>query len=632
MKPIKISQSSHPLESYGEPERIAAIFYWFIALIGVGLVLGAIILFISNTEGTTFGLTAIGVGFVPILASAFLVRRHKFEWAAALLAMILMVLITVLATNSLGIHHISNLAFPVILVIASLVMRKRVMAILTLFAIGCAAWLVFGELSGAYVPSTLVSSVPGDFFTVTVIIITTAVMVRLITESLFQSNRRLQAELEERKLAEERIQWLARTDSLTNLVNRREFERRLRGALTSAKERNLTHILCYMDLDQFKIVNDTAGHAAGDKLLKQIAELLSGMFRQRDTFARLGGDEFGLLLENCELEQALVISNQILAEINAFSFAWEGNSFHIGVSIGVVPITADMENVGQILSQADIACYSAKDLGRNRVYVYHRDDDETAERHGAIIQVARMREAISQDQFLLYCQPIAQFPGNRSDFKFYEVLLRLKNDENEIILPDVFIPPAERYGLMLAIDHWVIRKTFETITSQDLGEFQFAINLSGNSLDDDALLEFVLNQLQHFKISPNQICFELTETAAIRHLNQAQKFIREFQLRGGKIALDDFGSGFSSFRYLKSLQVDYIKIDGAFVTNMLANPDDQAIVEAITDVAHTLGIHVIAEHVIDEGTIDQLRKIGVEGVQGYGIGHPVPMEEAFSER
>jgi diguanylate cyclase (GGDEF)-like protein len=629
MKPKQKMRSSHPLESYGDPRHIAKIFYSFIGLISLGLLLGAIITITADTAGTAFAVQAMFIGLIPVLASAILVRRGNFEAAAAVLAMILMVLITALSTNSLGIHHIANLAFPVILVIASLVMRKRVMAIITLFAIGCAAWLVFGELSGAYTPSTLERSVPGDFFTTTVIILTTAVMVRLITESLFQTNRRLLEELEERKLAEERIHWLAKTDSLTNLVNRREFERRLEGVLVSANESDLTHVLCYMDLDQFKIVNDSAGHAAGDELLRQISKLLSGMFRQQDTFARLGGDEFGLLLENCQLEQAKAICDRILAEVNNFSFAWGGNRFHIGVSIGVVPITAEVENISQILSQADIACYSAKDLGRNRVYVYHRDDSETAQRHSAIKQVARMREALINDQFHLYCQPIAQLEDDQSDFSFYEILLRMVNDENNLVLPDVFIPPAERYGLMPAIDRWVIRKAFETMFRISSDKIQFAINLSGNSLDDDTLLDYVLNQLREFPISPDRICFEITETAAIRHLNEAGEFIREFQARGGKIALDDFGSGFSSFRYLKSLQVNYIKIDGAFITNMIGNPDDQAFVEAIASVAHTLGIHVIAEHASNQETIDQLRKIGVESIQGYGIGYPAPIEDVF---
>ena len=444
-----------------------------------------------------------------------------------------------------------------------------------------------------------------------------------------QIYRELEQELGERTRIEEKMRKLARTDSLTDLFNRREFENRLERALQSAKKRNLFHVLCYLDLDQFKIVNDTAGHAAGDELLKQVSSLLSGLFRQRDTLARLGGDEFGLLLENCQLDRALVICDEILDKVHEFPFVWEGKIFHISVSIGVVPVTSEKDNINQVLSQADIACYSAKDLGRNRVFVYQMDDNETVQRHSEILQASRLRDAIVHDRFLLCCQPIMQFSGDRFSIGLYEILLRMLNDEEDLVLPGVFIPPAERYGLMSAIDRWVIRKTFTAISRHNIGEWQIAIYLSGNSLADEGLLDYVLKQLKEFSVSPTQICFEITETAAIHQLSNAQKFIQAFRELGGKIALDDFGSGFSSFRYLKTLPVDYIKIDGAFVSDMLDNPGDQAIVEAITRIAHTLGISVIAEHVTDQKTLERLQEIGVEGVQGYGIGSPIPVEVAW---
>lgn len=436
---------------------------------------------------------------------------------------------------------------------------------------------------------------------------------------------------EERRLSRQ-VTHDAMHDSLTGLVNRREFEKRLERALNSAKERNLSHVLCYLDLDQFKIVNDIAGHAAGDELLKQVGKLLSDLFRQRDTLARLGGDEFGLLLENCQLDQALVICNEVLAKTHDFSFICERKSFQVGVSIGVVPITAEKESVNQLLSQADIACYSAKDLGRNRVYVYQTEDSETVQRHSDIVQASRMKDAIVHNQFLLYCQPIVELAGDHLGFNHYEVLLRMVNDEKNLILPGTFIPSAERYGLMPAIDRWVIRQTFCAMSTHDIQGMQITINLSGNSLNDENLLDYVLEQLNEFSILPEQICFEITETAAIQHLSKAQKFIQAFRELGGKIALDDFGSGFSSFRYLKTLTVDYLKIDGAFVSDMLSNPSDLAMVEAITQMAHTLGIHVIAEHAIDLETINRLREMGVESAQGFGIGFPVPVEEAWKSK
>lgn len=434
---------------------------------------------------------------------------------------------------------------------------------------------------------------------------------------------------EERRLTRQ-VAHDAMHDSLTGLVNRREFEKRLGRALNNAKERNLSHVLCYLDLDQFKIVNDTAGHVAGDELLKQLARLLGGLFRQRDTFARLGGDEFGLLLENCALEQAQVICAQILAKTRDFSFVWDGNNFQVSVSIGITPITAEKESVNQLLSQADIACYAAKDLGRNRYNVYQSEDSETAQRHGEIIQAARMKDAVTNDQFILYCQPIAKLALGSVGFSSYEVLLRMQNDEQKLSLPSAFIPSAERFGLMPAIDRWVIRRTFSAMAKSDLRDVQVTINLSGNSLDDESLLDYVLEQLDEFSIPASQICFEITETAAIHHISKARQFTQAFRERGGKIALDDFGSGFSSFRYLKTLPVDYIKIDGEFVREMLINPNDQAMVEAITQVAHTLGIYVIAEHATNMETVDRLRELGVEGAQGFGIGHPVPVEDAWN--
>ena len=436
---------------------------------------------------------------------------------------------------------------------------------------------------------------------------------------------------EERRLSRQ-VAHDAMHDSLTGLVNRREFERRLERALMNTKEHNSSHILCYLDLDQFKIVNDTAGHAAGDELLRQISGFLGDLFRQRDTFARLGGDEFGLLLENCELEQALVICTEIKAKIRDFPFVWAGHGFQVGVSIGVVPITDEKHSVHQLLSQADVACYSAKDLGRDRIFVYQAEDSDTTQRHREIIQAARMREATFKDQFRLFSQPIVQLKEGQSNPPHHEVLLRMVGNDEHLLLPTAFIPSAERYGLMPAIDRWVIRETLLTLARHGIKEMLININLSGNSLDDETLLEYVLEQLDEFSIPPDHICFEITETAAIHHLSKAQEFIHAFRERGGKIALDDFGSGFSSFRYLKTLPVDYIKIDGGFVSDMLSNPGDLLMVEAITQIAHTLKIQVIAEHTSSQEIIDHLCEIGVDLAQGFAIGFPVSFDAALETK
>jgi diguanylate cyclase (GGDEF)-like protein/PAS domain S-box-containing protein len=433
---------------------------------------------------------------------------------------------------------------------------------------------------------------------------------------------------EARRLSQ-KLEYDARHDSLTGLVNRREFERRLERALVNVKKHGLSHTLCYMDLDQFKIVNDLAGHSAGDELLKQIAKMMGGLFRQRDTFARLGGDEFGLLLENCQLDQALVIANEILAKVRNFPFILAKHSFNIGVSIGIVPITIESESVTELLRQADIACYSAKDLGRDRFHIYQKEDSETTRWHNEMIQASRIQDGLIHDQFQLYCQPIARLTEDGPEVTHYEVLLRMKDSEEQVVLPRAFIPSAERYGLMPKIDRWVIRETFLKIAQYNVQGKLIAINLSGKSLEDETLLEFVLEQLEEFSISLEKICFEITETAAIQHLSKVQQFIQSLKEQGGKVALDDFGSGFSSFRYLKTLSVDYIKIDSEFIKDILSNPDSLMLVEIITLIAHKLGIQVVAENACTREIVNCLFEMGVDWAQGFGIGYPVPVEVAW---
>ncbi|MGD8403413.1 MAG: EAL domain-containing protein [Anaerolineales bacterium] len=417
-------------------------------------------------------------------------------------------------------------------------------------------------------------------------------------------------------------------DTLTGLVNRREFEVRLERSLTSARKRNLQHTLCYLDLDQFKVINDTVGHIAGDEMLKQVSRLLSGMFRHRDTLARLGGDEFGLLLENCPIEKAIEAANKIIDQLSIYQFMWEGQSFRVGVSIGIVSINDHTPNIAQALSEADVACYTAKDLGRGRFHVYQAEDIETAQRHGEILQAVQLREAIDKDLFQLYCQPVVPLVENNSHVQYYELLLRLKGDNNQVILPNTFIPSAERYGLMSSIDRWVLQTALSTLANQlSDRELRLSINLSGNSLNDETLLDFVRTQFNKYSIPPEWICFEITETAAIQNLNRAQYFVSEIRHLGAQVALDDFGSGLSSFRYLKTLSVDFLKIDGSFVKDMLESQSDKAMVTAIHQVGHTMGILTIAEHVEQQEIIAQLQEMGVDYAQGYALGHPKPFDE-----
>jgi diguanylate cyclase (GGDEF)-like protein/PAS domain S-box-containing protein len=429
------------------------------------------------------------------------------------------------------------------------------------------------------------------------------------------------------------LEYDATHDALTGLINRPEFERRLERALASARQYGARHALCYLDLDQFKVVNDTAGHAAGDELLRQINTILAGMFRERDTLARIGGDEFGLLLDNCPLERAQLIAQTMVSNIRNHRFYWEDRTYQIGVSIGLVLITAEARDTAQLLTQADVACYIAKELGRNRVHLYQREDTETAQRHGEMLGAAGLRDALEQGRFRLHYQPIVplRVPGQRP--VHYEVLLRVAYKDSpdahtELVLPAAFIPAAERYGLMGAIDHWVIQAAFREYVER-LGQTgsMIAINLSGNSLSDETLLSFIEAQFYKYAFPPERVCFEITETAAIQNLHRATDLMRALKRRGSQFALDDFGSGMSSFHYLKNLPVDYLKIDGSFVKDMLGNTRDSALVAAINQMSHTLGIQTIAEYAENQAIVERLRELDVDYAQGFFFGHPAPWNQ-----
>ncbi len=432
---------------------------------------------------------------------------------------------------------------------------------------------------------------------------------------------------ETRQLAE-LLAHQATHDALTDLVNRREFERRVAHALVGARRFGTQHALCYLDLDQFKLVNDTAGHVAGDTLLRQIANLLMQKIRSRDTLARLGGDEFGLLLDNCPLDNAFDIAKSLVGTVRDYRFLWKERTFQIGVSIGVAPISVDSEDTGQLLSQADVACYTAKDQGRNRVHVYQLKDSEPARRHTEILRAAELRDALEKDRLRIYCQPIVPLALEHRTATHYELLLRLQDTEGKIVLPGSFIPPAERYGLIGAIDRWVVRTAFNQLGngSGALPSTLITINLSGHSLSSAEFLEFVMHQFDDTNVAAEKICFEVTETAVIHNFNQAMRFITNMKERGCYFALDDFGSGVSSFSYLKRLPVDYLKIDGSFVQNILTDSADLAIVAAITQVGRTMGTKTIAECAETDAIVNQLEQLGVDYAQGYALGYPLPIE------
>ncbi len=435
--------------------------------------------------------------------------------------------------------------------------------------------------------------------------------------------------------SERRLAWQASHDALTGLVNRRQFDRYLEQAVNSATISNAPSCLCYLDLDQFKVVNDTCGHIAGDELLRQVTALLQAQVRSIDILARLGGDEFGLLLHNCRLEQAASIANALRESIEAFRFIWEDKTFRIGVSIGLVGIDDDDCSMSKILSAADVACYAAKNQGRNRVHIYQTSDCELAQQQGDMHWIARIDKALEENRFCLYYQSIVPTSLTAEHGEHYEVLLRLRDEQGELVPPMAFIPAAERYNLMHLIDRWVIRTLFATCaphyrqswqrSQQENYKCLYAINLSGASINDEHFIEFLHQQILMHQIPPQVLCFEITETVAITNLTKAINLIQHFKRLGCSFALDDFGTGMSSFGYLKNLPVDYLKIDGNFVKDILTDTTDLAMTEAINTVGHVMGIKTIAEFVENEAILNKLRALKVDYAQGYGIAKPLPL-------
>lgn len=421
------------------------------------------------------------------------------------------------------------------------------------------------------------------------------------------------------------LSYQAAHDALTGLINRREFDSRLQEALQAVRRGEGPHALLYVDLDQFKVVNDTCGHPAGDRLLRDVTALLQARVRVGDTIARLGGDEFGILLQECDAEQARRIAESIRAAIKEYRFVWNNNAMAIGASIGMAMLGPDTESVASLMSAADIACYAAKDSGRNRVHVY--DANEVDGRHREMYWVARIGRAVEENRLELHAQPIvpagATAPAHGG--AFLELLVRLRDERGELVGPGEFIPAAERYGVMAAIDRWVVQRAVELLRHRRDGEQPlYAVNLSGISLNDTAFIDYVLTTLEDPAIAKG-LCFEITETAAVANLGQAVYFMRELRSRGCRFALDDFGSGLSSFRYLKTLPVDFLKIDGQFVGQVASDPVDRSMVEAICHVGRTLGIQTIAERVESPEVLESLRALGVDFVQGWHLGRPAPV-------
>ena len=441
----------------------------------------------------------------------------------------------------------------------------------------------------------------------------------------------MQDEMQEKiDQATARLVYQASHDALTGLINRREFEQRLERTLLSALQQNREHALCYMDLDQFKVINDSCGHAAGDELLRQLALLLKGNLRERDTLARLGGDEFALLLENCSIPDALEVADTFRAEVQRFRFKWGDRIFDVGMSAGMVAINRDSDTAASLLSAADAACYVAKDRGRNQIHVYESSGHDLVRHRGEMRWVTRIQGALEEDRLRLSWQEIRHTDSVGEPPCHVELLLRMVDDDGSEILPMAFIPAAERYSIMPSIDSWVIEETLRVcqryLAAKREQHCLFAINLSGASLKDPEFRRMLLKCLQENPALGPHLCFEITETAAIGNLAVVNEFIDAMREFGCSFALDDFGSGLSSFTYLKNLKVDFLKIDGAFVRDITTNPIDRSMVEAVHRIGHQMGLKTVAEYVESEQTLAVLREIGVDYVQGNWVHCPEPLE------
>ena len=424
------------------------------------------------------------------------------------------------------------------------------------------------------------------------------------------------------------LTWAASHDALTSLSNRLEFERRLIALLDSVRTERRSHAMLYLDLDQFKVVNDTCGHTAGDELLRQIAEILGKKIRGNDTLARLGGDEFGVLLRDCGVKRAVEIAEMLRHCIVEFHFVWQDKAFEIAASIGLVEINEHSESVASVMSAADSACYMSKDQGRNRVYLYRQDDAEISLRRGQMNWMQRITQALEKNQFRLFRQEIRSLRTDSAHADIgghYEILLRMEAEPGKFTPPMMFLPAGERYQMMPTIDRWVVRAALNHLALQPSSkEVIYAINLSGQSLGDEATLEFIMAQFKQSGVAPQAICFEVTETAAIANISKATRFIMALKGIGCSFSLDDFGSGMSSLAYLKNLPVDYLKIDGAFVRDIVEDPIDFSMVDAVNSIAHVMGIKTIAEFVENQAIYDKLKLMGVDYVQGHYIHKPEP--------
>ncbi len=455
------------------------------------------------------------------------------------------------------------------------------------------------------------------------------------SDGIFKGYRGTGSDITESFRLSQQLSYQARHDSLTGLANRHEFDVQLQRLVQSIQVNDEScHALCYLDLDRFKVINDTYGHLAGDELLRQLSESMKLTVRKNDTLARIGGDEFAVLMQHCTLQQAQRIANELRHCVEDFRFEWEHKTLRVAVSIGLMPINSVALDSSDILNCADAACYTAKKQGRNRIHVYRDDDMDIAQHHSELRWVDRINQALENDNFVLFAQPVSPVGRNPDELLHFEILLRMHENNDELISAGVFLPAAERYSLSIKIDQWVTSTVFEYLVSHpELAKRTgtCAINLSGASLADRVFFDFIVEELGKVPHLSEKLCFEVTETAAITNLSSAIAFINTLKGLGCRFSLDDFGSGLSSFAYLKNLPVDYLKIDGSFVRDVAIDPIDRAMVKSINEIAQVMGKKTIAEFVEDEDILEVLKAIRVDYAQGYYIGKPLALEKFFNQ-
>ncbi len=439
-------------------------------------------------------------------------------------------------------------------------------------------------------------------------------------------------DLTEQQHQVEQLRFLEQRDVITGLLNRTEFERRMTRLLADAVDSRASHVLCYIDIDQFKLINDTVGHAAGDALIAQLGKLIEVKFQEAALVGRLGGDEFGALFADRNEAEVLDLCEGLLQTVRNFLFTWRAHSYDVGVSIGVTAFEPQHESTELELARADVACHMAKMEGRNRIHVYRDSDLSLIRHHGEMHLVSRISEALSGGRFRLFAQPIVPLAMTQHGHSHYEILVRMLDEDGRVVAPGSFIQAAERYILMPAVDRWIVNELF-SLRADELrqwhaehpDEFLYAINVSGTSINDQGFLPYLKRQFELHRVPPASICFEITETAALRDVGHAREFMASLAELGCRFALDDFGSGLSSYGYLRELPVQFVKIDGTFVRDMHNNPVDYALVSSINQVAHVLGMKTIAEWVENEYVVNQLRVLNVDYVQGFAVGPPMPI-------